>query len=152
LKTVGKELGDIPPTFGWDLAVFEPRTKQIMSEGGSLKSSSEGMDEPLLNPDPVVEDCEDSDGDRSDSVVEVLQFQPVQTTKPNEQGIIRRIKTAVSRPISSPVRRLRTLYPKTSSGSAPKSTCSHSKKKEPKQGDEVVPLTIQKESTIKTTT
>jgi len=83
LKTVGKKLGDVPPTFGWDLVVFEPKTEQIMSESGFLESLSEGMDEPFLNLDPVVKDCEDSDGDRSDSVVEVLQSQPVQTTKPN---------------------------------------------------------------------
>ena len=95
-----------------------------MFEGGSFESSSEGMDEPFLNLDPVVEDCEDSDGDMSDSVIAVLQSQPVHTTKPNEQGTIRRIKNTVSRPVSSPVRRPRTLYPKTSSRSAPKSTRS----------------------------
>ena len=126
MKTVGKELGDVPPTFGWDLVVFEPKMEQIMSEGGSFESSSEGMDEHFLNLDPVVEDYEDSDGDRSDSVVEVLQSQLVQTTKPNEHSTIRRIKTTVSRPVSSLVRRRRTLYPKTSSRSAPKSTCSRS--------------------------
>jgi len=126
LKTVGKELGDVPPTFGWDLVVFEPKTEQIMSKGGSFESSSKGMDEPFLNLDLVVEDCEDNDGDRSDSVVEVLQSQPVQITKPNEQGTIRHIKTTVSRPVSSPVRRPRTLYPKTSSRFAPKSTRSRS--------------------------
>jgi len=115
LKTVGKKLGDVPPTFGWDLVVFGPKTEQIMSEGGSFESSSEGMDESVLNLDPVVEDYEDSDGDRSDSVITVLQSQPVQTTKPNEQGTTRRIKTTVSKHVSSPVRRPRTLYPKTSS-------------------------------------
>jgi len=94
-----------------------------MSEGGSFESLSEGMDEPFLNLDPVVEDCEDSDGDRSNSVVEVLQSQPVQTTKPNEQDTIRRIKTTVLRPVASPVRRPR-------SRSAPKSTRSRSKKRE----------------------
>ena len=93
-----------------------------MSDGGSFESLSEGMGEPLLNPDPVVEDCEDSDGDRSDSVVEVLQSQLVQTTKPNEHGTIRRIKTTVSRLVTSPVRRPR-------SRSASKSTRSRSKKK-----------------------
>jgi len=79
LKTVGKKLGDVPPTFGWDLVVFEPKIEQIMSKGGSFESSREGMDEPCLNLDPVVEDCDDSDGDRSAAAVEVLQ-----TTKPNE--------------------------------------------------------------------
>ena len=154
MKSVRKKLGDVPPTFGWDLVVFEPKTEQIMSEGGSFGSSSEGIDEPFLNLDTVVEDCEDSDGDRSDLVVEVLQSQPIQTTKPNEQGTIRRIKTTVSRPVSSSVRRPRTLYPKTSSRSASKSTRSppSPKKKEPEQGEEVVPLTIQKESKIRPTT
>jgi len=122
LKTVGKKLGDVPPTFGWDLVVFGPKTEQIMSEGGCFESSSEGMDEPFLNLDLVVEYCEDSDGDRSDLVVEVLQSQPIQTTKPNEQGTIRRIKTTVSRLVTSPVRRPR-------SRSASKSTRSRSKKK-----------------------
>jgi len=93
-----------------------------MSEGGCFESSSEGMDEPFLNLDLVVEYCEDSDGDRSDLVVEVLQSQPIQTTKPNEQGTIRRIKTTVSRLVTSPVRRPR-------SRSASKSTRSRSKKK-----------------------
>ena len=98
-----------------------------MSEGGSFESSREGMDEPCLNLDSMVEDCDDSDGDRSALVVEVLQ-----TTKPNEQGTIWRIKTTVSKPVSSPVRRPRTLYPNTSSRSAPKSTRSRSQnKKEP---------------------
>ena len=42
LTTVGKKLGDVPPTFGWDLVVFEPKTEQIMFDGGSFESSSEG--------------------------------------------------------------------------------------------------------------
>ena len=54
LKTVRKKLGDVLPTFGWDLVVFGRKTEQIMSEGGSFESSSEGMDEPFLNLDPVA--------------------------------------------------------------------------------------------------
>jgi len=115
------------------------------------------MDEPFLNLDPVVEDYEDSDGERSDSVVEVLQSRPVQTIKPNEQGTIRRIKTKVSRPVSSPVRKPRTLYPKNllkiCAEINPLSLKKKAqKKKEPEQVEEVVPLTIQKKSKIKTTT
>ena len=93
MKIVGKALGDVAPTFGWDLVVLEPKTEQIMSEGGSFKSSSEGMDEPFLNLDPVVEDCEDSDGDRSDSVVEVLQSQTIQ-----KQNQTNRALSVVSKP------------------------------------------------------
>ena len=93
LKTVRKKLGDVPPTFGCDLAVFEPKTKQIMSEGGSFKSLSEGMDEPLLNPNPVVEDCEDSDGD---GLIQLLRSSNLNPSKqPNQTN---RALSGISKP------------------------------------------------------
>ena len=43
-ERVGKALGDVPPTFGWE---FEPKTEQIMFEGGSLSPQVQGWMNPF---------------------------------------------------------------------------------------------------------
>ena len=72
LRTIGKDLGDVPPVFGWDLVLYEPSEVRTGSEGGSFMDLTEGIDEPFFNSDPVGKFV-DGDSDGSDSTVEVLQ-------------------------------------------------------------------------------
>ena len=107
LRIIGKDLGDVPAVFGWDLVLYEPSEVQTGSEGGSFVDLTEEVDEPFFNFDPIGEFV-DGNSDESDSIVEVLQPTSLQQPKPAEWGPRCQFKATVSRTVPSPVRRTRT--------------------------------------------
>jgi len=62
LRTIRKDLSDVPPVCDQDLVLYEPSVVRTRSEGGSFVDLTEGMDKPFFNFNPVKEYV-DSDGD-----------------------------------------------------------------------------------------
>jgi len=48
LRTVGLELGNVPPEFGWDLVLFEPIMEQTVPRGVSEPSEAQTEPESVL--------------------------------------------------------------------------------------------------------
>jgi len=85
LQIVGKDLGNVPPVFGWELVPYDPIMVESTPEGACSVGSNDVLDEPFFNFGPV-EQIVGSDRDESDSAVEVQQIQtiPQTTFKPTE--------------------------------------------------------------------
>jgi len=109
LRTMEKDLGDVPPIFGWKLVPSDPIMAESGPEDGCAVGLNDVLDEPFFNFD-MVEQIVGSDNDEFDLAMEVQQTQtiPHTTSKPAEWGSKRLFETTVSRPISSLVRRPQT--------------------------------------------
>jgi len=53
LRTVGMELGDVPPEFGWVLVLFEPNLEPTVSEGVLEPSKGQTVSEGVLEPSKI---------------------------------------------------------------------------------------------------
>jgi len=102
---VGRELGDVPPVFGWELVLFKPNVEPTMSEGVSkpyvvqpgpepVSEQSEArtrsrhifldrLDDPFINLDRV-EDLKEGDNVGSVPPIKIVQPKPIKCPKPSE--------------------------------------------------------------------
>ena len=150
MRTVGRNLGDVPFNFGWELVAFEPGKVQTGSDNGSQEKgeqtgsvpvlgeresrpwSGPGYEEQLDYPLSLnlvrVGNLEDTSSDESEAPIEVAPLQPTEIVRPSEREPRRRFKTFASRTDAPPVRRPRTRSSVFSSPSAPQTTSSQTTK------------------------